>query len=628
MVIGFRRRVGFRMNAGLLRGGVGLLGGRNRAYVLSRVCLSTRTKVGVQLEESEEPVQQNGAGQTEGEDLDDGPRGGKLKLKKKPKSNLWSPPNWVDKNSKTFKAGMQYENVPPKLFKTTKNSILLVDAFPIFYSLYYGKLNRWKRIWEKRQAQKADDGDSQEVFGVEGLKDDEKAELCKDVVHGVETRIHSYVNILNPEYIAIVFDGKKSSSTRKKAIKHAKALADLEYQRLRGEIEHEIQQQVEHAIAEEFKQIGMVYDVNYDVVRAFEQLLEDGEATAADAQAQVAEALEPELVSVMDDMEKHVLDTGSIIDQMLESDEFYHEIQKRLVTLAKWQTIVDRTSNEDLEKYGISRERMLSGLQELFVELNNARLTIVEKVKPRLVEHCGESFQKLAALDEEFSPMIEFPEYKGHRPAPPPLMVDILPTILEKLEPFNVLNIENFEADDVIGTLARTSTQKHNLDVTIVSPDKDFFQLIDHRTVILQDVASGSRRKLRCCDFNWFKSQYSVEPSKHVDILSLIGDKADNLPGVASVGQKRALDLIQKHGSVESLIQHSLARVADKETEPSSMDKNVAKAAQKTLLCKHLIRIDSNVDVGVEIESLVNPNQLRLGSSWCRKTQKHVKKFY
>ncbi len=145
----------------------------------------------------------------------------------------------------------------------------------------------------------------------------------------------------------------------------------------------------------------------------------------------------------------------------------------------------------------------------------------------------------------------KFPDYKANRPAMDDDLKVQLPYIRKVVSTHNfpILRQPGFEADDVIGTLA-TRAAKEGIDVQIISGDKDFAQLISdriHMTDTMRDVTY---------DPELVRKKWGVPPEQFIDYLALLGDKIDNIPGVPGIGKKSAIELLKKHGDLETIIAH------------------------------------------------------------------------
>ena len=143
----------------------------------------------------------------------------------------------------------------------------------------------------------------------------------------------------------------------------------------------------------------------------------------------------------------------------------------------------------------------------------------------------------------------EFEDYKATRKPMPDDLIPQVPFIKEVIRGFSVsiLEQQGIEADDLIGTLAVQATQK-NWRTTIISGDKDLMQLVDDRVTMVDTM------KDKTYDAAAVKEKFGVGPDKVVEILGLMGDASDNIPGVPGIGPKTAKRLIEEYGSVEAVI--------------------------------------------------------------------------
>ena len=142
-----------------------------------------------------------------------------------------------------------------------------------------------------------------------------------------------------------------------------------------------------------------------------------------------------------------------------------------------------------------------------------------------------------------------YDKYKANRPAMPDDLGIQIPYVREIVKAFGLIQLETdgYEADDIIATLVRHFTDR---DIVIVSSDKDLLQLIGPRVSVWDSM------KDEVTDLTGFKQRFGIEPAQFLEVLTLSGDTADNIPGVPGVGPKTALKLIQKYGTVDNLISH------------------------------------------------------------------------
>jgi DNA polymerase-1 len=190
-----------------------------------------------------------------------------------------------------------------------------------------------------------------------------------------------------------------------------------------------------------------------------------------------------------------------------------------------------------------------------------------------------------------------YADYKATRQKMPDELLAQLDWIRRVVEAEGIpfVRLEGYEADDVIGTLARRESEK-GVDVWIVSGDKDMQQLVSDR-VRLYDPMRGAD-DVRILDAAGVEAKLGVPPSKVVDVLGLMGDSSDNVPGVPGVGDKTAVRLVREHGSLEGALAAA----------PSMPQKRLAEAlaahAEQALLSKRLVTLDCAVPLDPSLSDL------------------------
>ena len=192
---------------------------------------------------------------------------------------------------------------------------------------------------------------------------------------------------------------------------------------------------------------------------------------------------------------------------------------------------------------------------------------------------------------------IDFPEYKAQRDAMPEDIATQLPYIDRLLEALNihVIRKPGYEADDVIGTLAHQAS-RDGFRTWMVTPDKDYEQLVSDDIVIYKPGRRGSDPEI--FGVKEVLDKWGIERVDQViDILGLMGDASDNIPGVAGIGPKTAQKLIATYGSIENLLKHS-AELKGKQKE------RVEEQAEMALLSKRLVTIQLDVPHDVQFSDL------------------------
>ncbi len=192
-----------------------------------------------------------------------------------------------------------------------------------------------------------------------------------------------------------------------------------------------------------------------------------------------------------------------------------------------------------------------------------------------------------------------FPEYKAQREAMPEDLALAIPDVKRLLKAFNIpiLEMDGFEADDIIGTLARRAEAEGYEETFMVTPDKDYGQLVDENTRMYKPGRKGGEVELlgpkEICE------QWGIErPEQVIDILGLMGDSSDNIPGVPGIGPKTAQKLISEFGSIEKLLAN-LDQVKGKNQE------KLGEFADQARLSRRLVVINCAVPIGLGPDDLL-----------------------
>lgn len=149
-----------------------------------------------------------------------------------------------------------------------------------------------------------------------------------------------------------------------------------------------------------------------------------------------------------------------------------------------------------------------------------------------------------------------YKEYKAGRLRTPPELLSQIPLMHDVLEAMNiaVLEVPQYEADDIIGTIA-AKAQKDGLDTLIISGDKDELQLVDSHVNVLINKRGMSEFDLY--DIDAMRERYHLTPKQFIDLKGLMGDSSDNIPGVPGIGEKKGIALLEQYGTLENLIDHA-----------------------------------------------------------------------
>jgi DNA polymerase I len=189
---------------------------------------------------------------------------------------------------------------------------------------------------------------------------------------------------------------------------------------------------------------------------------------------------------------------------------------------------------------------------------------------------------------------VEYKGYKANRAAMPEDLAQQIPYIRRALEAYRIpiLELAGFEADDVIGTLARkAAAAKHP--VYVVSSDKDMMQLVNDDVLILNPPKDNL-----ICDAAKVEEILGVPPDRVIDIMALRGDSVDNIPGAPGIGDKGSVEIIKRFGTVEQALDR--ANEVEKKTYRESLQNN----RDTILFSKSMATIDTNVPVDLNVEAM------------------------
>ncbi|MFC1533774.1 DNA polymerase I [Thermodesulfobacteriota bacterium] len=186
-----------------------------------------------------------------------------------------------------------------------------------------------------------------------------------------------------------------------------------------------------------------------------------------------------------------------------------------------------------------------------------------------------------------------YKDYKATRPPMPDDLVDQLPYIKSIIQGLNVKMFEKqgYEADDIIGTLARLGEEK-DYRIVIVTGDKDFRQIISPRTTLWDTMRD------RYTDYMTFTKEYGLEPNQIIDLMGLSGDSSDNIPGVRGVGEKTAAKLIKEYGTFEGVYKNL------QDIKKKKLRENLEGSHADAVLSKKLVTIDRYVPIDEDIEDM------------------------
>jgi DNA polymerase-1 len=183
-----------------------------------------------------------------------------------------------------------------------------------------------------------------------------------------------------------------------------------------------------------------------------------------------------------------------------------------------------------------------------------------------------------------------YTDYKANRPPMPEDMAVQIPYIKEVTAAlqFPIIEMQGFEADDLIGTYARMA-EKKGFKVVMVTGDKDFIQLVTEQAAIWDPMKDA------VIDVQFVENTYGVAPRQMIDVMGLSGDSSDNVPGVPGIGQKTALNLIQRHHDMLNLYDNLESISAKKQRE------NLIQFRDQAFLSRDLVTIDTDAPVSTDL---------------------------
>jgi DNA polymerase I len=204
-----------------------------------------------------------------------------------------------------------------------------------------------------------------------------------------------------------------------------------------------------------------------------------------------------------------------------------------------------------------------------------------------------------------------YSEYKGGRAKTPPELSEQFPYIRKLIDAYNIKRYElpNFEADDIIGTLAKEA-EGHDIDVIIVSGDKDLTQLATDRVTVY--VTRKGITDIEKYTPAHIKEKWEIEPLQIIDMKGLMGDQSDNIPGVPGVGEKTAIKLLKEYGSVEALYNN----IDNMKT--SKMKEKLVANEESAHLSKKLatIFLEAPIEISLNDLAYTGPNDEALREVW------------
>ncbi len=259
--------------------------------------------------------------------------------------------------------------------------------------------------------------------------------------------------------------------------------------------------------------------------------------------------------------------------------------------------VIDGNSILNRAFYGIMSSKMLQTADGTYTNAVYGFLAIMFK----LIEDVTPDYLVVAFDVKHPTKRHEmYAEYKGTRHGMPDELAAQMPIIKEVLSAMNIKVIElaGYEADDILGTLAK-SVEKENVDVTLLTGDRDSFQLASDKITIRIPRTKNGKTETENFDRNKILDVYGIEPQELIEVKGLMGDKSDNIPGVPGVGEKTALNLIKEFHSIDTIYEKlELGEPIVK----GKLKENLENNKDMALLSRELGRIDINAPIEKELE--------------------------
>ena len=263
--------------------------------------------------------------------------------------------------------------------------------------------------------------------------------------------------------------------------------------------------------------------------------------------------------------------------------------------------LVDGNSIMNRAFYGIMGSKMLMTSDGIYTNAVYGFLSILFKIQEDLEpEYMAVAFDLKGPTKRHEM----YEEYKANRHGMPDELAVQMPIVKDILRAMNISIVEKqgFEGDDVLGTLSKEAEIK-GMDVTILSGDRDTFQLASDKITIRIPRTKMGKTENEDYDRNRILDEYGIEPEQLIEVKGLMGDSSDNIPGVPGVGEKTALNLIRNYQTIEKLYN-------EVENNPNLLDvrgklkEKILDNKELAFLSKQLGEIDRNTPLDIKIESL------------------------
>lgn len=262
------------------------------------------------------------------------------------------------------------------------------------------------------------------------------------------------------------------------------------------------------------------------------------------------------------------------------------EMNRRLV-------VIDGNSLINRAYYAIQRPMITK--EGLYTQAVYGFLNILQKIRRDY-----EPGYMVVAFDRKAPTFrhLEYEDYKAGRKKMPPELAMQLPLLKEVLDAMNIriLEIDGFEADDIIGTVARRA-EEEDYETLIITGDKDALQLATHVTKVI--ITKKGISEFEVYDYDAMMEKYGFSPEQFIDFKGLMGDSSDNIPGLPGVGEKTAQKLVLEYGSVANLISNT------NQITNAKLKEKVEDNIQLAIMSRRLAEINTQVPIEIQLEDYV-----------------------
>lgn len=256
--------------------------------------------------------------------------------------------------------------------------------------------------------------------------------------------------------------------------------------------------------------------------------------------------------------------------------------------------LIDGNSIINRAFYGLMGPKMLSNSEGFYTNAIFGFLNILIKfINDENPTHLVVAFDMKSPTFRH----VQYENYKAHRKGMPQELAMQVPVLKEVLDAMNIrrVELEGYEADDIIGTLA-VSAENSGISTLILSGDRDALQLANEKVKIKIPITRTGRTDVEEYDYQQVINKYGVTPKQLIDVKALMGDASDNIPGVPGVGEKTALEIIKKYGSIDSVYE-SINSLDMKERVKNLLIENVELAK----MSKKLATIEVNAPINLDV---------------------------